>query len=79
VEMVAELKEVIEKTMKKKEVIVRGSKRVGKKNGWWDRECEQSKKEMVKALREWRRNKIDRSRFLEAKRGYRDRWREKKK
>jgi hypothetical protein len=77
--MVAELKEVIEKAMKKKEVIVRGSKRAGKKNGWWDRECEQWKKKMVKALREWRRNKIDRSRFLEAKRRYRERCREKKK
>jgi hypothetical protein len=77
--MVAELKEVIEKATKKKEVIVRGSKGAGKKNGWWDRECEQSKREVVKALREWRRNKIDRSRFLEAKRRYRERCREKKK
>jgi hypothetical protein len=32
--MVAELKEVIEKAMKEKEVIVRGSKGAGKKNGW---------------------------------------------
>ncbi|KAH0816889.1 hypothetical protein GEV33_005903 [Tenebrio molitor] len=77
--MVTELKEVIEKATKKKEVIVRGSKGAGKKNGWWDRECEQSKREVVKALREWRRNKIDRSRFLEAKRRYRERCREKKK
>jgi hypothetical protein len=30
-------------------------------------------------LREWRRNKIDRSRFLEVKRRYRERRREKKK
>jgi hypothetical protein len=77
--MVTELKEVIEKATKKKEVIVRGSKGAGKKNGWWDRECEQSKREVVKALRGWRRNKIDRSRFLEAKRRYRERCREKKK
>jgi hypothetical protein len=77
--MVAELKEVIEKATKKKEVIVRGSEGAGKKNGWWDRECEQSKREVVKALREWRRNKIDSSRFLEAKRRYRERCREKKK
>jgi hypothetical protein len=28
---------------------------------------------VVKALRGWRRNKIDRSRFLEAKRRYRER------
>jgi hypothetical protein len=77
--MVAELKEVIEKATKKKEVIVRGSKGAGKKNGWWDRECEQSKKEVIKALREWRRNKIERSRFLEVKRRYRERCREKKK
>jgi hypothetical protein len=77
--MVAELKEVIEKATKKKEVIIRGSKGAGKKNGWWDRECEQSKREVVQALREWRRNKIDRSRFLEAKRRYRERCREKKK
>jgi hypothetical protein len=34
---------------------------------------------VVKALREWRRNKIDRSRFLEVKRRYRERCREKKK
>jgi hypothetical protein len=61
--MVTELKEVIEKATKKKEVIVRGSKGAGKINGWWDRECEQSKREVVKALRGWRRNKIDRSRF----------------
>ncbi|KAH0811711.1 hypothetical protein GEV33_011080 [Tenebrio molitor] len=77
--MVTELKEVIEKATKKKEVIVRGAKGVGKKNGWWDRECEQAKREVVKALRGWRRNKIDRSRFLEAKRRYRERCREKKK
>jgi hypothetical protein len=77
--MVAELKEVIQKATKEKEVIVRISKGAGKKNGWWDRECKQSKKEVVKALREWRRNKIDRSRFLEAKRRYRERCREKKK
>jgi hypothetical protein len=77
--MVTELKEVIEKATKKKEVIVRGAKGAGKKNGWWDRECEQAKREVVKALRGWRRNKIDRSRFLEAKRRYRERCREKKK
>ncbi|KAH0813914.1 hypothetical protein GEV33_008877 [Tenebrio molitor] len=76
--MVTELKEVIEKATKKKKMIVRGSKGAGKKNGWWDRECEQSKREVVKALRGWRRNKIDRSRFLEAKRRYRERCREKK-
>jgi hypothetical protein len=74
--MAAELKEVIEKATMKKEVTVRGSK--GRKNGWWDKECERLKKEAVKALREWRRNKIDRSRFLEAKRRYRERSREKK-
>jgi hypothetical protein len=34
---------------------------------------------VVKALREWRRNKIDRIRFLEAKRRCRERCREKKK
>jgi hypothetical protein len=77
--MVTELKEVIEKATKKKEVIVRGAKGAGKKNGWWDRECEQAKREVVKALRGWRRNEIDRSRFLEAKRRYRERCREKKK
>jgi hypothetical protein len=77
--MVTELKEVIKKATKKKEVIVRGAKGAGKKNGWWDRECEQAKREVVKALRGWRRNKIDRSRFLEAKRRYRERCREKKK
>jgi hypothetical protein len=77
--MVAELKEVIEKATKKKEVIVRGSKGAGKKNGWWDRECEQLKNEGVKALRAWRRNKSDRSRLLEAKRRYRERCKEKKK
>jgi hypothetical protein len=60
-------------------VTVRGSKDAGRKNGWWDRECEQAKKEAVKALREWRRNKIDRSRFLEARRRYRDKCKEKKK
>jgi hypothetical protein len=69
---------VIEKATTKK-VTIRGSKGVGRKNGWWDRECEQSKKEVVKALREWRRNKIDRSKFLEVKRRYRERCREMKK
>jgi hypothetical protein len=69
---------VIEKATTKK-VTIRGSKGAGRKNGWWDRECEQLKKEVVKALREWRRNKIDRSKFLEVKRRYRERCREKKK
>jgi hypothetical protein len=77
--MVTELKKVIEKATKKKEVIGRGAKGAGKKNGWWDRECEQAKREVVKALRGWRRNEIDRSRFLEAKRRYRETCREKKK
>jgi hypothetical protein len=77
--MVAEMKDLIEKATKKMEVPVRGSKRAGKKNGWWDREYEQSKKEVVKASREWRKNKIDRSRFLDAKRRYRERCIEKKK
>jgi hypothetical protein len=76
--MVAELKEVIEKATKKKEVIVRGSKGAGKKNGWWDRECEQSKREVVKALREWRRNKIDRQ-IPRSEKKIRERCREKKK
>jgi hypothetical protein len=70
---------VIEKVTTKKEVTVRGSKGAGRTSGLWDRECEQAKKEAVKALREWRKNKIDRSRLLEAKRRYRDRCREKKK
>jgi hypothetical protein len=74
--MAAELKEVIEKVKTKKEVTVRGSKGAGRTSGLWDRECEQAKK---KALREWRKNKIDRSRLLEAKRRYRNRCREKKK
>jgi hypothetical protein len=38
--MAAELKEVIEKATTKKEVTVRGTKGAGRKNGWWDRECE---------------------------------------
>jgi hypothetical protein len=78
-EMAAKLKEVIEKATTKKKETVRGSKGAGRKNGWWNKECEQLKKEAVKALTEWRRNKIDRSRFLDAKRRYRDRCREKKK
>jgi hypothetical protein len=36
------------------------------------------KKEAVKALREWRRNKSDISRFLEAKRRYTERGRRKR-
>jgi hypothetical protein len=55
--MAAELKEVIEKATTTKKVTVRGSKGAGRKNGWWDRECEQAKKEAVKALSEWRRVK----------------------
>jgi DNA-directed RNA polymerase subunit K/omega len=57
--MEAKMKEVIEKATTKKEVTVRGTKRAGRKNEWWDKECEQPKKKVVKALREWRRNKID--------------------
>jgi hypothetical protein len=47
---------------------MKGAKGTGKKNEWWDKECEQLKKEAVKALREWKRTKINRNRFLEAKR-----------
>jgi hypothetical protein len=75
----AQLKEVIEKAATKKEVTVRGTKGTGRKNEWWAGECEQLKKEAVKTLREWKSNKIDRNRFLEAKRRYRERCREKKK
>jgi hypothetical protein len=71
--------ELIEKATTKQEVTVRVSKGTGRKNGWWERECEQMKKEVVNTLREWRRNKSDRSRFLEAKRRYRETCREKKK
>ncbi|KAJ3620583.1 hypothetical protein MTP99_004518 [Tenebrio molitor] len=46
----------------------KGIKRGGRKNWWWDRECEQLKKQALRALREWGRNKVDRSRILEAKR-----------
>jgi hypothetical protein len=46
---------------------MKGAKGTGKKNEWWDKE-EQLKKEAVKALREWKRTKINRNRFLEAKR-----------
>ncbi|KAH0819186.1 hypothetical protein GEV33_003605 [Tenebrio molitor] len=43
----AELKKVIEKATTKKKVTVRGTKGAGKKNDWWDKECEQSKKEAI--------------------------------
>jgi hypothetical protein len=50
--MAVELKEVIEKATTKKEVIIKGAKGTGKKNGWWDKEYEQLKKKAVKGLRE---------------------------
>ncbi|KAJ3626029.1 hypothetical protein MTP99_016556 [Tenebrio molitor] len=50
-----------------KEVLVKGAKETGKKNEWWDKECEQLKKEAVKALREWKRTKINRNSFVETK------------
>jgi hypothetical protein len=65
--MAVELKEVIEKPTTKKEVIVKAAKERRKKNEWWDKECEQLKKETVKALREWKRTKINRNSFVEAK------------
>jgi hypothetical protein len=65
--------DVEKKATTKKEVTVRETKGAGRKNEWSNRECEQLKKEAVKALREWRRNKSDRSRFLEAKRRYTER------
>jgi hypothetical protein len=71
--MAVELKEVIEKATPKKKIIVKGAKGTGKKNEWWDKECEQLKKEAVKALREWKRGKINRNSFLVAKRRYRER------
>jgi hypothetical protein len=42
--MATELKEVMEKATTKKEVTVSGTKGTGKKNEWWNKECEQSKK-----------------------------------
>jgi hypothetical protein len=50
-----------------KEVLVKGAKETRKKNEWWDKECEQLKKETVKALREWKRTKINRNSFVETK------------
>jgi hypothetical protein len=73
----AKMKEVIEKS--DDEVKVRRTKGTRTKNEWWYKECEQSKKEAVKVLREWRRNKIDRHRFLDVKRRYRERCEEKRK
>jgi hypothetical protein len=65
--MAVELKEVIEKATTKKEVIIKGAKGTGKKNEWWDKKYKQLKKEAVKALREWKRTKINRNSFVEAK------------
>jgi hypothetical protein len=50
--MAVELKEVIEEAAIKKEVVVKGAKGPRRKNEWWDKECEQLKKEAVKVLRE---------------------------
>jgi hypothetical protein len=63
--MAVELKEVVEKAATKKEVIVKGAKVTRKKNEWWDKEFKQLKKE---ALRKWKRTKINRNSFIEAKR-----------
>jgi hypothetical protein len=52
---------------KKKYLIIKGAKGTGKKNEWWDKEYEQLKKEAVKALRKWKRTKINRNSFVEAK------------
>jgi hypothetical protein len=49
-------------------VIVKGVKGIRKTNEWWDKECEQLKKETVRALREWKRTKINKNSLLEAKR-----------
>jgi hypothetical protein len=54
--MAVELKEA----RTKNDVIVNGAKGIRKK-------CEQLKKEPVKALREWKRTKITRNGFVEAK------------
>jgi hypothetical protein len=65
--MAVELKEVIEKAAIKKEVIVKRAKGPRRKNEWWNKECEKLKKEAVKALREWKKTKINRNSFKEAK------------
>jgi hypothetical protein len=77
--MAVELKEVIEKATTKKKTIVKGAKGTGRKTEWWDKKYKKLKKEAVKALREWNRTKMDRNRFLEVKRRYRERCRERKK
>jgi hypothetical protein len=46
------------------------AKRTRKKNEWWDKECEQLKKQAVEALRELRKTKSNRNSFEQAK------WRE---
>jgi hypothetical protein len=66
--MAVELKEVVEKAATKTEVIVKGAKRTRKKNEWWDKEFKQLKKESVKGLRKWKKTKINRNSFVEAKR-----------
>jgi hypothetical protein len=66
--MAVELKEVVEKAATKKEVIDKGAKGTRKKNEWWDKELKQLKKEAVKALRKWKKTKINRNSFVEAKR-----------
>jgi hypothetical protein len=47
--MATELKEVMEKATTKKEITVRGTKGTGKKIEWWDKECEQSKKQIPRS------------------------------
>jgi nitroimidazol reductase NimA-like FMN-containing flavoprotein (pyridoxamine 5'-phosphate oxidase superfamily) len=49
------------------EVIVKGTKEITKKNERWFKQCEQLKKKAVKALREWKRTKINRNSFVEEK------------
>jgi hypothetical protein len=67
--MAVELKEVIQKAKTKKEVHnSQGSKKNKEEKLMVDKECEQLKKEAVKALREWKRTKINRNSLLEAKR-----------
>jgi 5-methylcytosine-specific restriction endonuclease McrBC GTP-binding regulatory subunit McrB len=66
--MAVALKEIVEKAATKKGSKVKGAKATRKKNEWWDKEFKQLKKEAVKGLRKWKKTKINRNSFVEAKR-----------
>ena len=72
-----ELKKKVKKARKVKTIKVKRGKVKGWRKLWWDKDCKRKKKKVKKAYKDWKKEKIDRLRFVETRKELRGMCREK--